>query len=173
MIKTEAEGRIPLKETWSQQEDDFLRDHQLQGFSMSQIAGLMADAGLRLRSRNSLIGRWNRLCLLFRQTGQHGGQRTLRTVTRMSPASVIHSVRDKAEPRVFDGDPVRFLDRAFDQCAWVINENADILERMVCGGPVVAGRSWCAACAGVVYGRGTESERSAIRDAAAIIKVAA
>jgi hypothetical protein len=163
----------PDYETWSQQEDDFLRDHQLQGFSMSQIARLMADAGLKSRSRNSLIGRWNRLSVLFRQGVETGGKRTLRAVTRMSPASVIHSVRDKAEPRVFDGDPVRFLDRAFDQCAWVIDESAHIMDRFVCGAPVLAGRSWCSDCAAVVYGRGTPSERSAIRDAAAIIKVAA
>jgi hypothetical protein len=152
-----------MADAWSKVEDDALRKYHAQGFSMAQIAGLLADAGLPVRTRNSIIGRCGRLGLASRRTAAPR-KVSLRTITRVEPASVVHFVRPKPAPPAPRGEPVRFLDRAFGQCAMILDDRVTIFDRMVCGSPVLAGRSWCAACAGVVFGKGTESEGSAVRD---------
>lgn len=155
----------PVIVNWTAEELDILRSMMLDGATTRDVIARLIEAGYPERSRNSILGAKHRLGIL---TGGHGGQRTPRTVTRIEPASVARATtaKEAAAPRV---GRIRFIDRGMFQCAYITDEKTHILDRMVCGDPVVKGKSWCASCSRIVWGNGTPSERDAIRSAERIV----
>lgn len=136
------------------------------GLSSSQIA-----QQLGCPSRNAVIGKVHRLGIQRPVKVAKPAPVKVAKTQRVHPGNIARKAAKRAEERrdhfqavadkaleKFDAavparaERVRFLDRGLFQCAmpqpgW---EQAPVAEKMVCGRPVQAGTSWCAACLPVV-----------------------
>lgn len=168
--------------TWSEEDEKLLIEQHAAGASAGDIARMFTAMG-RLRTRNSVIGKWTRMGLPRRKavrlkpvTAPLAGyvRKAPRAERRSALTGLVRAVKPTAKAWANNAhgaasDPLawtRFFDAGRNQCKWIVDERVSILDRMVCGLPVIEGKSWCAGCARVVFSAEvTTSERNAIRDA--------
>lgn len=149
---------------WTDQALAELRRLHAGGFSFSQIA-----AAIGCPSRNAVIGKANRIGLVRAQQPEKPKALAVAhrarskklppdlPATREERRQRFQSIADQAVDRFErtvapSAKPVRFIERGHFQCAmpqpgW---DEVAVTEKMVCGAPVVAGTSWCAACLQIV-----------------------
>jgi GcrA cell cycle regulator len=136
---------------WTPEMDAALTRHWLNGLSLAQIAGRLADdLGVSL-SRNAVLGRKHRLHLPDRI------QPKIKVKTSKLPgASKPRPAQKAPSPAAKDPHPdaIPWKSRPRDGCQWIYGEpGADAL---CCGKPCLPERAWCADHAALAY-----SQRSA------------
>jgi hypothetical protein len=134
-----------------------------QGSTVDQISSVMPH-----HSRNAICGRINRMGLSKprlvlteedrikrRREKQRAAERRRAEKKRKAPRPVVAPTPPRApaprpveevyvpNPHFQPTRPVRFLDSAFFQCAWILDDNVPIGERMVCADAAKEGSSYC------------------------------
>ena len=92
--------------------------------------------------------------------GHRGGAREKRVPLERKAEEAVDSSN-----AVVATNPVTIIEARHDQCRYPLDRRNANGEMLLCGGKCAPDSSWCPGHERIVHGRGTPSEKSAIRDA--------
>lgn len=134
---------IPLR-PWADEEVATIQRMWADGYSASVIS-----LNLEYRSRNAVIGKLHRLGGYKRPDNQpstviRGGKAIKARPPRKRHPKIKPPRPYTVQPEYIPVDPIRFIDRGLDQCAFIAGDpRQEGLETMCCGARAVFGGSWC------------------------------
>lgn len=148
---------------WTDERTETARSMWIGGYSAGQVAVALGEGS----TRNGVIGKMHRLGLEKRsKSSQSSVGRRQRAVERDKRRSAIplpprlKLAAGQAWKALPGSTPVPLEELSRSGCRWPIGDEAPFL---FCSEPSVLGRHYCEAHCSMSAGRGTESERNAVK----------